>query len=76
MVSALAPASVAVTCTVGKSTWGRGATGKSRNAAMPENAIAAISNDVATGRRMNGSEMFTRRLALLSDVSRGRPTRP
>jgi len=43
---------------------------------MPENAIAAISNDVATGRRMNGSEMFTRRLALLSDVSRGRPTRP
>ena len=61
MVSALAPASVAVTCTVGKSTWGRGATGNSRNATMPRNATAAISSDVATGRRMKGSERFMRR---------------
>jgi hypothetical protein len=29
---------------------------------MPRNATAAISRDVATGRRMKGSEMFTRRL--------------
>ena len=27
---------------------------------MPTNAIAAISSEVATGRRMKGSEMFTR----------------
>jgi hypothetical protein len=27
---------------------------------MPRNATAAISSDVATGRRMKGSEMFTR----------------
>ena len=62
MVSALAPASVAVTCTVGKSTCGSGATGRSRNAAMPTSATAPISSEVATGRRIKGSEMFTWRM--------------
>ena len=61
MVSALAPASVAVTWMVGKSTCGSGATGRNGNATMPTNASAAISSEVATGRRMNGSEMFTSR---------------
>ena len=59
MVSASAPGSVAVTWIVGKSTCGNGATGNSRNAAMPTSATALISSEVATGRRMKGSEMFT-----------------
>ena len=59
MVSGPAPASVAVTCTVGKSTCGNGATGKSRKAAMPRSATALIRSEVATGRRINGSEIFT-----------------
>src|ERR1700722_11225351 len=58
IVSALAPVSVAVTCTVGKSTCGKDAIGKYRNAVMPKNAKATISKEVATGRRMNGSDMF------------------
>ena len=60
IVSALAPCQVAVTWMVGKSTCGSGATGRNGKAAMPTNAIAAISSEVATGRRMNGSERFMR----------------
>ena len=59
IVSGLAPASVAVTWTVGKSTCGSGATGSSGNAATPINASAPISSDVATGRLILGSERFT-----------------
>ena len=58
MVSALAPASVAVTWTVGKSTWGSGATGRNGNAVIPSSASADMISEVATGRRMNGSDRF------------------
>ena len=59
MVSALAPAQVVVIWMVGKSTCGSGATGRNGNDTMPTKASAAISSVVATGRRMNGSEMLT-----------------
>src|SRR5580704_8752940 len=58
MVSALAPWSVAFTDMVGKSTWGSGATGRNGTATKPTKPIAIISSEVATGRRMNGSEML------------------
>ena len=61
MVSALAPASVAVTWRVGKSIWGNEATGRKGKAASPVNATAAMSNEVAIGLRINGSERFTSR---------------
>ena len=48
---------------VGKSTCGSGATGSSGNATMPISASAAISSEVAIGRRMKGSEMFMRAYA-------------
>ena len=44
---------------VGKSTCGSGATGRNGNETMPTKASAAIISVVATGRRMNGSEMLT-----------------
>src|ERR1700730_567526 len=56
MVSALAPASVPVTWMVGKSTCGNGATGRNGNATMPSIASADMMSDVATGRRMDGSD--------------------
>src|SRR5215470_5971234 len=59
IVSELAPGSWADTCTVGKSTWGSGATGSSGKDAIPTSASAPMSKDVAIGRRMNGSEMLT-----------------
>jgi hypothetical protein len=59
MVSGLAPGRVAETLMVGKSTRGRGATGKNMYAAIPAMRIAAASSDVAMGRRMKGAEMFT-----------------
>src|SRR5215471_91457 len=58
MVSALAPDSVAVTWMVGKSTWGSGAIGRNGNAASPTRASADMISEVATGRRINGSERF------------------
>ena len=58
MVSGLAPGSDAETLMVGKSTCGSGATGRSGHAASPSSAIAIISSEVATGRRMKGAEMF------------------
>ena len=59
MVSALAPWKLAVTWMVGKSTCGNGATGRNGKETRPTKASAVISSVVATGRRMNGSEMFT-----------------
>src|SRR5215472_3786336 len=56
IVSGLAPGRPEPTEIVGKSTCGRGATGKKRNATTPESRIAAVINDVATGRRMKGAE--------------------
>ena len=43
---------------VGKSTCGRGETGKNRKARMPARARPTVSNVVATGRLMKGAEMF------------------
>src|SRR5579872_3247426 len=50
MVSGLAPGRPAFTEIVGKSTWGRGETGRRRKAATPDRASAMASNVVATGR--------------------------
>src|SRR5579871_175185 len=58
MVSGLAPGNPALTEIVGKSTCGSGDTGSKRKAAMPDSASAIASNVVATGLRMNGSEIF------------------
>ena len=60
IVSGLAPGSDAETAMVGKSTCGSGDTGSSVNAAAPAGRWPTISSVVAIGRRMNGSEMFTR----------------
>jgi len=46
------------TTMVGKSTFGRAATGNSPYAPMPNTKIPSISSEVAIGRRMKGSEMF------------------
>ena len=54
---------------VGKSTCGSGATGSSGKATSPTKASAAISSDVAIGRRMKGSEMFMARLPALAAVA-------
>src|SRR5271165_3488484 len=58
MISALPPGKLALTEMVGKSTCGRGDTGKTRYARIPANAIPTVIKVVATGRRMNGAEMF------------------
>ena len=61
-MSALEPGSDAWTLIVGKSTCGSGETGSTRNATIPAISTATVSSVVATGRRMNGAEMFTRAL--------------
>jgi hypothetical protein len=58
MVSGLAPGRLAVTSSVGKSTFGRSLTGSERYATRPNSAMAAIIKLVAMGRRMNVSEKF------------------
>ena len=58
MVSGLAPGKPALTEIVGNSTCGRGDTGSSRYAAAPASVIATNMSVVATGFRMNGSEIF------------------
>jgi hypothetical protein len=58
MVSGLAPGSPAVTWMVGKSTFGRSLTGRSRYPRMPKMRIDDISNVVITGRRTKTSEKF------------------
>src|SRR5262245_35383048 len=60
MVSGLAPGSDAWTWIVGKSTWGRGDTGKKRYAIAPARPSATVNRVVAMGRLMNGSEIFMR----------------
>ena len=69
MMSALAPGRSAVTAMVGKSICGSGATGRTTKASAPASATATVSSVVATGRRMNGAEMFTRRHAGASPVA-------
>jgi hypothetical protein len=56
IVSGLAPGKEAPTPIVGRSTCGRGATGKNRNAITPDRNIAKVISEVATGLRMNGAE--------------------
>src|SRR5437016_727434 len=58
IVSGLAPGNPALTEIVGKSICGSGETGKRRYAAAPAKRIATTSSVVATGRRMNGSDML------------------
>src|SRR6185312_16540940 len=58
ITSGLAPGSAAVTKMAGKSMRGSGATGSSVKAAAPEQAMPSVRRIVATGRLMNGAEMF------------------
>ncbi len=58
MVSGLAPGNDAFTDMVGKSTCGSGDTGRMRKATIPASAMAMVSSVVATGRRMNSSDIF------------------
>src|SRR5947208_16732160 len=52
IVCGLVPGSVALTVTVGKSTFGRSLTGNCRYATMPKTRIAIMTNVVMTGRLM------------------------
>ena len=56
IVSGLAPGKLAPTEIVGKSTCGKGATGRKRKATTPERKMAMVIRLVATGRRMKGAE--------------------
>src|ERR1700691_3634662 len=58
IVSGLAPGNDADTDTVGKSTCGRGDTGRIRKATIPASAMAMVRSVVATGRLINNSEIF------------------
>src|SRR5436309_6316974 len=58
IVSGLAPGSAAETWIVGKSTFGRSLTGRSRNPMIPKSRIAAIRRVVRTGRRMKSSGLM------------------
>src|ERR1700722_14771583 len=58
MISALAPGKLAPTEMVGKSTCGSGETGRTSKAIAPAMAMAIVSNVVATGRWMKGSDTF------------------
>src|SRR4051794_33630398 len=60
IVSGFAPGSAAETEIVGKSTCGRGDTGRIPKAAAPASATAARSSVVATGRSMNTVDRFIR----------------
>ena len=59
ITSGLAPGYCAVTWIVGKSTGGNAEMGKSMYPSNPISTTPAISSEVATGRWMKGSEMFT-----------------
>jgi hypothetical protein len=59
ITSGLAPGYWAVTWIVGKSTGGNAEMGKRIYPSNPISTTPAISSDVATGRWMKGSEMFT-----------------
>ena len=58
MISGLAPGSDALTEIVGKSICGSGDTGNTKKATQPASAIATSSSVVATGRWINGADMF------------------
>src|SRR5579859_3389413 len=58
IVSGLAPGRLALTCSVGKSTFGRADTGRMKKATMPTSSTAAAIRVVATGRLIKGAERF------------------
>ena len=58
IVSGLAPGRLALTEMVGKSTCGSGAIGSSWKPSTPASAMPKVISVVATGRAMNGAEMF------------------
>jgi hypothetical protein len=58
MVSGSAPGSPADTCMVGKSTLGKGATGSSWKATIPESNIPRVMRVVATGLWIKIAEKF------------------
>ena len=58
MISGLAPGREALIDIVGKSTCGKGETGRNRNATAPESAIATVKSVVAIGLLMKGAEKF------------------
>src|SRR6202789_4262770 len=58
IISGLPPGKLACTEMVGKSTCGSGETGSTLKAMAPTSVIPAVSRVVATGRWMNGAEMF------------------
>ena len=66
IVSALAPGNDALIDTVGKSTFGKAATGSRRNPKMPKAMIDAVISVVITGRRMQSSERFKAQLPVLA----------
>src|SRR6266480_370216 len=79
MISGLAPGKFAETLIVGKSTCGKGAVGSCKKATKPASAIAAVSNAVAIGRRMNGAEIpspLLVRAGLASDETEFMPAKP
>jgi hypothetical protein len=58
MVCGSAPGKLAPTPITGKSTRGSDATGRKKNARIPESNSAAAKSDVPIGRRMNGAEIL------------------
>ena len=58
-MAGLPPGKLAETEMVGKSTCGKGETGRTLNAMAPTSVMPAVSRMVATGRRMNSEEIFT-----------------
>src|ERR1700712_1252978 len=62
ITSGLAPARLAETLIVGKSTWGRGATASEKNPAIPASATPIVSRTVPTGRLIKGADRFKLRL--------------
>jgi hypothetical protein len=71
MVIGSAPGRLADTLIVGKSTVGRLATGKNSYAVAPARNRPMASRVVATGRKMNNAETFTRSLRDALDGVRG-----
>src|SRR5579862_2380128 len=58
IVSGLAPGRFVNTVIVGYSTSGRRAMGRNRKATPPKRSKPMLRSDVATGRLINGAEMF------------------
>ncbi len=58
IVCGLVPGSVALTVTVGKSTFGKSLTGNCRYATMPKTRMPIMTNVVMTGRLMNNDVKF------------------